>query len=81
MPKTEIEILRTVNVRREESITVTVDAPQYVLDDVDELHDWAEKQLENRDSELAKACENNWDVQDEDESVEIDEVLDHGPAD
>lgn len=80
MAKAEIEIRRTVTITREESARVTVDVPQDILDDPDGdfgLHDWAEAELKITSSELAKATLSNWDHVDEDESSEIDEVINH----
>ena len=79
MPRTEIEIFRTVTVRREEKVAVAVKVPQHILDN-DVLHEWVEEQFKNPDSELSKECQASWDVQDEDETVEIEEVVDLGPA-
>lgn len=79
MPKTQIEILRTVTITRDESVEVEVNVPQDVLDDPDGLCDWTEQQLKRESSELFKAVhDTGWDVADEDESEEIQEVNDFG---
>jgi hypothetical protein len=80
MAKTEIEIRRTVTITREESVTVTVDVPQDILDNPDDvfrLDDWVEAQLKITGSELLTATLGNWDQISEDEEIEIDEVINH----
>jgi hypothetical protein len=81
MPRTTLEILRTRTVTTEQRIEVEVDVPQRVLNDGDRLHEWVEKQLMNRDSELFTLAEkdDNVEVADELESDEINEVTDLGP--
>lgn len=79
MPKVELEIMRTVTVTREESVIVEVDVPKRVLADGDETC-WVIEQLDKNitpkdKSVLLKAIgEMSWDVNDEDESFEIDDV-------
>lgn len=82
MTRTELEILGTKTVTTEERITVVVDVPQDVLDSGD-LHEWAEKQLEDPATELSKEVNNddNIEVDDETEGYEINEVTDLGPQD
>jgi hypothetical protein len=80
MPKVEIEILRRVTVTRDESAIVELDVPAHILDDPDELFDWVEREMGKTDSEVCKATADAWEVTDEDESIEYNEVnnLDEG---
>ena len=78
MPQAEIEIRRTVTITREESVTVTVDVPQSIIDDEDDdcaLDDWVEGELKNPNSNVSAAVRGNWDHTDEDEGIEIEEVV------
>ena len=78
MPKVNIEILRTVEITRDERIEVEVDVPAHLLGDdaeFDALENWADVELKKTDSELTQACVGNWDTDDESESVEINEVI------
>lgn len=75
MPKVNLEILRTMEITREERIEVEVDVPAKVLGDPDKLHEWVEEQLGKVDSDLTQACVGNWEAADEDEDVTIDQVI------
>lgn len=78
MPKIEVEIFRTVTVTREESLIIELNIPKAVLEDGEEL-DWIEQQLEDQESETATAKAlkaADWDVSDEDESIEYNEAHD-----
>lgn len=77
MPQAEIQIRRTVTITREEDVTVNVDIPQNILDDPDAdfaVDDWVEGQLKIHNSALSAAVLGNWDLTDEYEDYEIDEV-------
>lgn len=83
MPKVNIEILRTVEVTRDERIEVEVEVPAHLLGDnaaFDALESWVDEELKKEDSELTRATAGNWETDDETESVEINEVtnLDEG---
>lgn len=81
MPKIEVEILRTVTITREENTTVELGVPQSVIDDCTEL-DWLDaimtKDAKYRTAEeeavWAAVTNAEWDVADEDQSVEYDEA-------
>ncbi len=81
MPSIEVEILRTVTVTREENTTVELNVPKTVIDDGEEL-DWIDQVMEKdlRDmTPMEKAAHRaltgaEWDIADEDESVQYDEV-------
>lgn len=75
MPKVNLEILRTMEITREERIEVEVDVPDRVLGDPVELHEWVEEQLDKVDSDLTQACVGNWEVADETENPSIDQVI------
>jgi hypothetical protein len=74
MPKVNLEILRTVEITRDERIEVEVDVPGYILADSDALYDWVEAGLEKTDSELTQATVGNWEIADESENISYDEV-------
>lgn len=75
MPKIELEILRRVETTRDESVVVEVNVPKSVVDDLDDLHDWVKTQLDSGISPLTHAVRaEGWTTNDEDETVEIDEV-------
>jgi hypothetical protein len=83
MPKINIEILRTVEITRDERIEVEVEVPAHLLGEdaeFDALENWVDAELKKTDSELTRACVSSWDIDDESESVEINEVtnLDEG---
>lgn len=81
MPKREIEILRTVTITREESVIIVVDVPKRVLKD-EEVFEWADVELKKEGTALRTLADAaDWDLNDEDESEEIDEINDLGPAD
>lgn len=76
--KANIEILRTVEITRDERIEVEVEVPDRLLADdaeFDALENWAEKELKKEDSELSKEVGGNWEVDDETESFSINEVI------
>lgn len=75
MPKVNLEILRTMEITRDERIEVEVDVPAKVLGDPDKLHEWVEEQLDKVDSDLTQACVGNWEVADATENSSIDEVV------
>lgn len=75
MSKVNLEILRTMEITREERIEVEVDVPDRVLGDPVELHEWVEAQLDKTDSALTQACVGNWEVSDETENPSIDQVI------
>lgn len=79
MPKVEIEILRTVTITRDESVTVEVNIPQRILDNEydnpGELYDWVERELGKESSALRTATDAaGWDHTGTDEDTEYDEV-------
>ena len=75
MPKIEVEIQRTVTVTREESATIELDVPQHILDG--DLHDWFERRNGVATSAVHRAvAEVEWEVHDEDETIEYDSVTD-----
>lgn len=78
MPKVNIEILRTVEITRDERVEVEVEVPAHLLGDdaaFDALETWADEELKKEDSELTRATTGNWDTDDESESVTINEVV------
>lgn len=75
MPKVNLEILRTVEITRDERIEVEVEVPASILADPDKLHEWVEEQLDKTDSDLTQASVNNWEVVDETENPSIDQVI------
>jgi hypothetical protein len=77
MPKVEIEVRRTVETTREESIIVEVDVPSHILDlaDDEELHDWVVQQSKYKSSEVTRAFTGAWDVLDNRDDVTYDEVM------
>jgi hypothetical protein len=74
MPMAEIEILRTVEITRDESAILQLDVPQHILDDPDELYDWVEEEMNKPDSEVRQAVDAVWETTDENESIEYNEV-------
>lgn len=81
MPKVEVEILRTVTITREENVTVELNVPQQVLNDgdvvgwVDRLTEGSEDKLSAKDKALRAAITGaEWEVSDEDESIEYNEA-------
>jgi len=84
MATINIEILRTVEVTRDERIEVEVDVPAHLLAEdaeFDALENWVDAELKKADSELTRACVGNWETDNEDpENVTINEVtnLDEG---
>lgn len=77
MPKVNLEILRTVEISRDERIEVEVEVPEHLLgEDADlyALENWVEEELKKTGSDLTQACVGNWDLDDETETVEINEV-------
>ena len=79
MPKVEIEIMRTVETRREETATLELDVPQDILDDPHGdfgLLDWVDAQMAITCSDARKAADSaDWDITDEDDlSIEYNEA-------
>ena len=81
MPKIEVEILRTVTVTREENVIAELDVPKRVLDDGDVVG-WIDEIMEKNYESMspkekavhAEITCAEWDVADEDESVEYNEA-------
>lgn len=76
MPKVNIEILRTVEVTRDERVEVEVEVPARLLGDdaaFDALENWVDEELK-KDGELLRATTGNWETDDETESFTINEV-------
>lgn len=81
MPKIEVEILRTVTITREENTTLELNVPKSFIDDGEEL-DWIDQVMEKALQDMTpmeKAAHRalttaEWDVADEDESIEYDEA-------
>lgn len=81
MANAEIEIFRTVTVVREENATVELDIPKRILDDEEALS-WIDAIMEKDFDSLSpkeKAVYEavtgaEWDVADEDESIEYNEA-------
>lgn len=82
MPKVEIEIMRTVTVTREESVVIELDVPKRVLDD-EEVDSWVDNLMDRDDDKALIGREKanyqavkdaEWDVNDEDESIQYDEA-------
>lgn len=83
MPKVQVEILRTVNVTRSESVVVELPVPKRVLDDcdvvtwVDQIMEKDEDAMTAQEKKVYEAVDGaDWEVSDEDESVEYDEAYD-----
>lgn len=81
MAKVNLEILRTLEITREERVEVDVDVPADILADPIKLDEWVEEQLDDAESELSQASVRNWEGSDEREDTTIDEVNVLGDAD
>lgn len=81
MAKVKLEILRTLEITREERVEVDVDVPADILADPIKLDEWVEEQLDDAESELSQASVRNWEGSDEREDTTIDEVNVLGDAD
>ena len=78
MAKVEIEIVRTVEITREEKVVLELDVPKDILDDPDGdfgLLDWVDTQMKITGSAARNAGDAaGWDIEDEDESIEYSEA-------
>lgn len=81
MPKVDIEIIRTLTITREESVSVELDVPKRILDEeevvswIDEIMEKGEDSLTDEEKAVRKELtEADWDVTDEDEAAEYNEA-------
>jgi hypothetical protein len=75
MPKIEIEVLYTREVRQEGSKVLELNIPQSVIDEGESaVESWLEDRIQNNKIDAYKDLYVDSDINDEDESITVDQV-------